>query len=370
MTVAAATAADLPAGRDRTRDRRVIRIWLYSIAVLVLVMVAVGGATRLTESGLSITEWNPVLGTIPPLDEAAWLEEFANYRAIPEFQLNPDMTLAEFQRIFWWEWSHRFLARLIGVAFLAPLVWLWATGRIERGLRPQLVVTFILGGLQGAVGWWMVASGLTERTDVSQYRLAAHLILASLIFAYLIWVARGLRPERPYAAYSGRSMKVFGVLLLVLVFLQLYLGGLVAGLNAGFQYNDWPTIGGAVVPQGLFAIEPWWRNLFENPLTVQFDHRIVAYLLAALIFAHGVYLARRMPGSRLAWSAYRLLALVVLQVVLGVATLVSAVPIGLALLHQFTAMLLLAGAVLHLRGMYPPVPVRDGPAPAEAANAA
>lgn len=362
MTVSATTTpiAETPVARDRNKDRRIIRIWLYGIAFLVFVMVLVGGATRLTESGLSITEWQPIHGIIPPIGEEQWQEEFLKYQQIPEYQqLNLGMTLSEFKQIYWWEWAHRLLARLVAVAFLLPLIWLWATGRIERALRPQLVGIFLLGGLQGAVGWWMVASGLTERTDVSQYRLATHLIVACLIFAYSIWVARGLVPERPRATYPARGIKIFGAVLIALVFLQLYLGGLVAGLNAGFQNNDWPLMAGQVVPAGMWSEDTWWRNFFENPITAQFFHRIVAYGIAILVVWHAIHLARTMPGSRTTWSSYRVVALVGLQVVLGIATLMSAVPIGLGLAHQGLAILLLAGVIMHRRAMRPPIPIRS-----------
>lgn len=356
----ASTASPAFAGRDRLRDRRAIRIWLYVIAAMVLAMVVVGGATRLTNSGLSITEWQPIHGVIPPLDDAAWQEEFAKYQEIPEYQeINLGMTLGEFKAIYWWEWSHRLLGRLIGVAFLLPFLWLWATGRIERNLWPRLIAIFLLGGLQGAAGWWMVASGLSERTDVSQYRLAIHLILASLIFAYLIWVARGLRPARPGALQIPSGVKAFANLLIVLVFLQLYFGALVAGLDAGFAFNDWPAMGGGFVPPGILDQEPWWRNFFENIATVQFQHRMLAYLIAALVVAHAVWLAFRMPGSRTAFAAYRLVALVGLQIVVGVLTLVNAVPIELGLAHQLVAFLLLAGVVMHRRGMTDPIPIRS-----------
>ena len=354
----AATTADLPSiTRDRERDRRWVRIWLYALAVMVLLIVVVGGATRLTESGLSITEWEPIHGVIPPRGEAEWMEEFAKYQTIPEFQqLRPDMTLAEFKGIYWWEWSHRILARLVGFVFAVPFLFLLLTGRLERRLWPQLVATFVLGGLQGAVGWWMVSSGLSERTDVSHYRLATHLILASLIFSYLLWVARGLRPQKPAWTLPGPGTRGFANLLILLLFVQLALGALVAGLNAGLVANDWPTMGGDLVPAGLtIAGTPF----LENPVALHFTHRIVAYLIAILVVIHAIALARTMPGSRAAFSSYRLIALVGLQVALGIATVVSSVPISLALAHQFAAMLLLAGVVMHRRGMSPPIPIRS-----------
>lgn len=356
MTVATATGS-VGATRDRTKDRRAIRIWLYVMAALVLTMVVVGGATRLTESGLSITEWQPVTGMLPPLSEEAWQEEFTKYQQIPEYQeFNQGMSLDAFKGIFWWEWGHRFLARLIGFAFAIPFLWLWATGRIERNLWPRLIGVFILGGLQGVAGWWMVASGLTERTDVSQYRLAIHLILASLIFAYLIWLAHGLRPVRQAVQYASSGTKRFASILIALVFLQLYFGALVAGLNAGFAFNDWPAMGGQLIPPGVMEQEPWWRNFFENIATVQFQHRMLAYLIAILVVVHAVLIARQSPGSRTAFSSYRLVGLVALQIVAGIITLVNVVPIDIALFHQFLAFVLLAGTVWHRRSMMPPIP--------------
>jgi len=366
----AATAERAEEARDRTRDRRAVRIWLYALAALVLAMVVVGGATRLTESGLSITEWNVVQGVIPPMSEETWQEEFAKYQQIPEYQeINRGMSLSEFKTIYWWEWSHRLLGRFIGVAFLVPFLWLLATRRIEKSLWPQLVGIFILGGLQGVAGWWMVASGLTERTDVSQYRLAVHLILASLIFAYLIWVAHGLRPQRPAAKYPASPTKRFAELLIVLLILQLYFGALVAGLEAWRAATDWPETAGAWVPSGMFAIEPLWRNFFENMLLVQFQHRMLAYLIAILVVVHAVMIARQMPGSRTAFSGYRLVAIVALQVVIGVVTLLTAAPaditgevqvrIDVALAHQAIAFILLGGLILHRRAMHEPIPIRS-----------
>ena len=249
--------------RDPGRDRALVRAWLIVVALMIVAMVVVGGATRLTHSGLSITEWQPIHGVIPPLNQAEWQEEFAKYQQIPEYQqLNKGMTLAEFQGIFWWEWSHRLLGRLIGVVVLLPLIFFWATGRIEPRLKPRLVALFLLGGLQGAIGWWMVKSGLSVRTDVSQYRLATHLTFAALILAYTVWLARGLAPS----PLSGTRRRLRGVagLLVGLTFLQIFLGGLVAGLDAGLTYNTWPLMDGTLVPSGLFLQSPWWRNLFEN----------------------------------------------------------------------------------------------------------
>jgi cytochrome c oxidase assembly protein subunit 15 len=350
MTTLAAETT-LAAMRDPQRDRRLVRWWLYLVALMIIGIVVVGGTTRLTHSGLSITEWQPVHGVIPPLNDDQWQEEFAKYRQIPEFQLRTDMTLADFKGIFWWEWAHRLIGRLIGAVVLLPLIFLWVTGRIEAVLKPRLVAILLLIGLQGAVGWWMVASGLSVRTDVSQYRLATHLTLACLILAYVLWTARGIAP-----AYTpGSAATRFGAGLIVAIALvQIFLGGLVAGLDAGLTFNTWPLMDGALVPSGLFAGDPWWRNLFENVATVQFDHRIGGYTLFAVALVYALFASRTPQAS----GAQRLAFLVLLQAGLGIATLVNMVPLPLALLHQLGAVIVLSTAVMHFRAMLPPLAVR------------
>jgi cytochrome c oxidase assembly protein subunit 15 len=337
------------AARDRTRDRELVRTWLHVVALLIVAMVVVGGATRLTGSGLSITEWKPVHGVIPPLNESEWQEEFARYRAIPQFVIvNPGMTLSEFQTIFWWEWAHRLLGRIIGVAVIVPLAFFWLTGRLDAPMKPRLAALFLLGGLQGAIGWWMVASGLTERVSVSQYRLTVHLTLACIILAYTVWLARSLSASwRP----SSRSLRVSAGLVVALVFVQIALGGMVAGLDAGMTFNTWPLMDGQLVPGGLFVLDPWWANFGENVMTVQFVHRLGAYALFAAALAHAI-MAR---GSNAARGAWLLLALVTAQAAVGVATLVYVVPLPLALLHQLGAVVVLWAATVHLRGMLPPL---------------
>jgi heme a synthase len=325
---------------------RAIRLWLYAVAALVLAMVLVGGATRLTESGLSITEWRPVMGILPPLNDGDWREALAKYQAIPQYQaLNAGMSLADFKFIYWWEWTHRLLGRLIGVAFLLPfLLFLWR-GWIAPRMRPRLWFIFALGALQGAVGWWMVASGLSERIEVSQYRLATHLVLASVIYVALLWTA--VRATAP--VIRVRAVTRAGALcLLVLVLAQIYLGALVAGLRAGYAYNTWPLIDGALIPNSarLFFQTPLWRNFFENILTVQFDHRMVAYLVLIGAALHALDVVRHEKG-RGRVGALALFAASALQVALGIATLLLVVPLPLALLHQAGAMLLLTVAALH-----------------------
>jgi cytochrome c oxidase assembly protein subunit 15 len=258
------------------------------------------------------------------------------------------MTLAEFKTIFWWEWAHRVLARGVGVAFALPLLFFWVTGRLERALKPKLVGLLALGGLQGAVGWWMVASGLAERTDVSQYRLATHLLLACLIFTATMIVARGLAPHSE--AQADRATQRFAAILVVLVLLQIYLGGLLAGLDGGLSYNTWPLMDRSLVPGDLFVIDPAWRNLFENPKTVQFIHRLGAYLLFLAALWHLVATLRNEPGTTHARRAVVLFLLVTGQAAIGISTLVLQVPLHLALTHQAVALVVLAFAAAHWRG--------------------
>jgi heme a synthase len=351
---------------------RAIRLWLYAVAALVLAMVLVGGATRLTESGLSITEWRPVMGTLPPLSAGDWQDAFEKYQAIPQYRaLNAGMSLDEFKTIYWWEWTHRLLGRLIGAAFLLPFVWFLWRGWVAPALRPRLWFIFGLGALQGAVGWWMVASGLAERTEVSQYRLATHLILACAIYVALIWTARRLSPDNPPPlAGEGREaarVKASAIILLVLVLAQIYLGALVAGLRAGYAYNTWPLIDGALVPDAaqLFFVTPLWRNFFENLLTVQFDHRMLAYLIFVVAAFHAFDVARSVKASAARAGAFLLFAAITLQMALGIATLLLVVPLPLALLHQAMAMLILTAATLHAANVVERAPrVIAAPAPA------
>ena len=327
-------------------SQRAVRAWLFSVAALIAIMVLVGGATRLTESGLSIVEWKPVTGALPPLDQAQWEQAFEAYRQIPQYrQLNAGMTLSEFKTIFWWEWSHRLLGRVIGVVYLLPFLYFLWRGGMGAELKRRLWLIFGLGALQGAVGWWMVASGLSERIEVSQYRLATHLVLALLIFAAVVWTLRRLS-ERPSLVVSLR-LKITSAALLVLTFAQLYLGALVAGLRAGLIYNTWPDIDGAFIPSGarLWFEQPWWRNLFENTLTVQFEHRMTAYALFAIALLHAFDAIVSRAGAA-ARGALWLAAAVTLQALLGILTLINQVPLALALSHQAVAILVLTLAVL------------------------
>jgi heme a synthase len=341
----AAPAADAASARVKTRG---VRVWLFAVAALVFAMVLVGGATRLTESGLSITQWQPVTGVVPPLGEAQWQVEFERYKQIPQYsQLNPDMDVAGFKTIFYWEWSHRLLARLIGMAFILPLLWFWAKGRLKGRLGRELLLATGLLALEPIVGWWMVASGLSERVEVSQYRLAAHLLIGTATFGALLWAAVGLR-QRPCAAASRRFAVLSGVIA-ILVFCQIGLGALVAGLRAGLTFNTWPLMDGRLIPDGLFIQSPWWRNLFEDVTTVQFQHRLLAYIVVALALGQVLAASRAAPGTALARRARAVGALALSQAALGIITLLLVVPIWAGLLHQAFAMLLFGMAIVHWR---------------------
>ncbi len=340
------------ATQTQMNARPMVRAWLLGMAFLVFAMVIVGGATRLTDSGLSITEWLPLLGAIPPLNEADWLIAFEKYRQIPEYQLvNKGMSLEAFKFIYWWEWAHRFLGRFIGLAFFVPFVWFLLTKRVERRLVPHLAFLFVLGGLQGALGWYMVASGLVDRVDVSQYRLAAHLALAVAIFGYLLWTALSVDDEESSGlstpALAGPGARRAG-LVCALIYVQIVLGAFVAGLDAGQGYNTWPKMDGAFVPSGLLAMEPAWRNLFESALTVQFVHRTFAYVVILVVAWHITITLRTAAEGVQQLTAGVLGLLTFLQVGLGIWTLLARVPISLGLLHQGGAIVLLGVALWHL----------------------
>jgi heme a synthase len=324
-----------------------VRGWLAVVAIMIAAMVVVGGATRLTESGLSIVEWKPVSGALPPLSAQAWNDAFEAYKAIPQYQeINRGMSLGEFKSIFWWEWSHRLLGRTIGAVFLLPFLYFLWRGGLSGELKRRLWLIFGLGALQGAVGWWMVASGLSERTEVSQYRLAVHLILAVAILCAVVWTRQRIAP-RPRVADAPRH-RVVASLLLALTILQMYFGALVAGLRAGKIYNTWPLIDGTFIPSSdrLFFDQPWWRNLFENLLTVQFEHRMTAYALLLLAVFHAVDAMRLRAGTVVVRGAWLLVAAIILQAGLGILTLLHQVPIDLALAHQAVAIVVLTLAVL------------------------
>lgn len=329
--------------------------WLWLVAALVFAMVIVGGATRLTESGLSITEWRPIEGVIPPLSHTDWLAAFAKYRATPQFaQLFPDMSLAQFKGIFLWEWSHRLLGRAIGVVFAVPLLWFWLRRKISAALGRKLALVFVLGGLQGAVGWWMVESGLTKRVEVAPERLATHLLLASVLFIVLVAMAVESQPFERESNVPAR-VRASAAAIPFLVLAQIGLGALVAGSRAGWVYNTWPLMDGRFVPPVLHltSMAPYWVNFFENVTTVQFDHRMMAYALLAAVVLHALDAAYAAPGSSAARRAAGLALLVAAQAIIGITTLLLVVPVWAGLLHQACAMAVLALATVHWRRIRP-----------------
>ncbi len=323
-------------------DRRAVGYWLLFMTLMVFLMVMVGGATRLTESGLSMVDWRPVTGTLPPLSTDAWQEEFAKYQQSPEYRLrNQGMSLEEFKGIFYWEWGHRLLGRLIGLFFALPLAWFWLRGRIPNGYKPTLLVLFVLGGSQGVLGWYMVMSGLVDEPAVSHYRLAAHLGLALFIMAALLWTALSLLNPDPEK--SSPRMKMLTHSTMVVLVLQIIMGTFVAGLKAGHIYNQWPLMGEGFIPPGMGALEPAWRNLLDNAVTVQFDHRLGAYILSALTLV--VFWQARTATPRLKTASVYLLLAVALQMFLGIITLLFEVPVLWGTAHQGGGAVVLATLV-------------------------
>ena len=336
--------------------KKFIAIWLLVCCALVFAMVVVGGVTRLTHSGLSIVEWQPLVGAVPPLSQSAWEETFGKYQLTPQYQkVNRGMSLDEFKGIFWWEYYHRLLGRLIGLAFFIPFVYFIARKAIDRPLGLKLAGIFLLGGLQGAMGWYMVKSGLVDDPRVSQYRLTAHLGLAFIIYAAMFWVALGLlfpadgsRSESHGGSREGgrlRGLRRFSLALTALIFVMVLSGGFVAGIRAGLAYNTFPLMNGYLVPPDILMLEPWYLNLFNNMATVQFNHRLIAWLLAILVPLFWLKSRRApLPGStHLACNL--LLATLALQISLGIATLLLVVPLSLAAAHQAGAVLLFTAAL-------------------------
>jgi heme a synthase len=341
-----AEPAPAPARASRPASARgAIRVWLAILFAMLVVMIAVGGLTRLTDSGLSITEWRPVAGAMPPSGEAAWTAEFDKYRASPQYAaLNHGMTLGEFKRIYWWEWSHRQLGRAIGAVWALGFLWFAVRRQIPPGWTPRLIGLGVLGGLQGAIGWWMVASGLEAgMIAVASYRLAIHLGLAFAILGLIAWyVLRLGRPEAELLqARRQRSVALmrWGTVLVAVTFLQIVLGALVAGIDAGRAYTDWPLMGGEVVPSGALALSPGWTNFLENPALVQFNHRLVAYLLLAIGFL-AFLRSRRSALGHIRGAFAAMLAMLVLQLVLGIVTVLHGAPLPIAILHQLGAVAL------------------------------
>lgn len=337
-------SASLP---DRARPRAISN-WLYAVAALIVGIVVVGGITRLTESGLSITEWKPLTGAIPPLSEAQWQAEFAAYRRIPQYtEVNgpAGMTLSDYKFIYFWEWVHRLLARLIGLAFALPLVWFWLKGAIPQGFKPRLLLLLALGGLQGAVGWWMVSSGLSHDVKVSHYRLAAHLMLALVTLAGLVWTALDMRALARGEAPS--RLRPFAAVVLAMLALQLFYGALVAGLRAGYVASDWPAMQGSFYPAGVDWTSGVVHVLTSDPFLTHFIHRWWAWLVAAAL----IVMARRLRKTARKASIAIHTAFGT-QIVLGVATVMTGIELWLAVLHQLTGALLVAATVwgAHLLG--------------------
>jgi heme a synthase len=321
------------------RHGKGVATWLKWVALMIFIMVIIGGATRLTDSGLSITEWEPIMGAIPPLSAADWDLAFEKYKQIPEFKVqNSQMTMSEFQFIYWWEWVHRFWGRLIGLAFVVPFLAFAAMRRLNLGLSVKLLILLVLGGAQGALGWYMVKSGLVNRIDVSQYRLAAHLTLAAFLFAAVLWVSWSVRTRHSLFA-SGIHGPV-ALLLFIGVMAQVAGGGLVAGLDAGEGYQTWPKMDGAWIPNGLDVMQPVWKNWFENALSVQFNHRMLAYGLLVLAAVHALW-SFRSASMLLAYGIFA-------QAGLGIMTLLMKLPLAMALSHQALGMIIVALAAWNL----------------------
>jgi len=335
-----------------TSDRAII-VWLFACAGLIVMMMLVGAITRLTESGLSIAEWAPLIGTLPPLGDAEWQRVFDLYRHTSEYKtVNAGMSLADFKAIFWWEYLHRLLGRFIGVAFGLPLLWFVIRRRIGRALGLRLATIFVLGGLQGAIGWWMVKSGLVDRVDVSQYRLATHLIIAFLILGAILWTANDLLPAPRARVSPPVAIRRLSGGLVALVFLMLFSGGLVAGLDAGFVYNDWPLMGGDIVPENYGEMTPWWLNSFENAAAAQFNHRLLAYITVIAIAALWLAARRRglCSGARRPLDFLQLAAGI--QVLLGISTVMLSVPLALGVAHQAGAIAVFCLAVWNACTLY------------------
>jgi len=329
-------------------EARPVAVWLLACCALVFAMVVVGGVTRLTHSGLSITQWQPIVGTLPPLETQAWNEAFLNYQATPEYrEVNRGMTLDGFKTIFWWEYAHRLLGRAVGAVFLLPLLWFTLRRKLPKGLGARLLAIFALGGLQGALGWYMVQSGLVDDPRVSQIRLALHLGLAFLIFGAMLWTALSLLRDAPAPDIAREAtLRRFAWTLVALVFVMVLAGGLVAGTRAGFAYNSFPLMAGALVPSEIMSIEPWYLNFVNNMATVQFDHRAIAWVLMLAVPLFWWRIARRhgLPASARRGASV-LLVLLALQIILGIATLLLVVPLPLAAAHQAGALMVFAAAL-------------------------
>ncbi len=350
-----------PSTTSTNTDQKAIAIWLLVCCATIFGMIILGGVTRLTGSGLSMVEWAPIMGILPPLNQAEWQETFSLYQQFPEYKLkNFNMTLSEFKSIFWFEYGHRLLGRSIGIIFLLPFLFFLFRGKIEKSLTPKLIIMFVLGGLQGLMGWYMVKSGLVNDPHVSQYRLTAHLGLAVVIYAYMFWVALDLLYPKINGSSNNTAAKNtkhrLGRLSLIItgiIVITILSGGFVAGTRAGFAFNTFPLMDGRLIPNGLFDLSPVWLNFFENIVTVQFDHRVLATLLFLIIpifwFKTGKLAGRLASEPKLQplarTGSHLLLAALLLQVTLGISTLLLVVPVALAAAHQAGAIILLTAAL-------------------------
>ena len=327
-------------------DQKAIAIWLLVCCATIFGMIILGGVTRLTGSGLSMVQWAPIMGILPPLNQTEWQESFLLYQQFPEYQLkNFHMSLDDFKSIFWFEYGHRLLGRSIGMIFLLPFLFFLFKGKIEKALTPKLIIMFVLGGLQGLMGWYMVKSGLVNDPHVSQYRLTAHLGLAIVIYGYMLWVALGLLYPKINTNKQNPSLSRLALIISTAIFITALSGGFVAGTHAGFAFNTFPLMDGRLIPVGLFDLSPVWRNFFENIVTVQFDHRVLATLLFLLIPAFW-FKAGKLELEPLAKTgSHLLLAALALQITLGISTLLLVVPVVLAAAHQAGAIVLLTASL-------------------------
>ena len=330
------------------KDQKQIAIWLLVCCATIFAMIILGGVTRLTGSGLSMVQWEPIMGILPPLSQAEWEETFLLYQQYPEYKLkNFAMSLGEFKSIFWFEYAHRVLGRSIGIIFLLPFLYFLVKGKIHRSLTPKLITMFVLGGLQGLMGWYMVKSGLVDNPHVSQYRLTAHLGLAIVIYSYMFWVALDMLFPNVDDSASNTNRKLGRLSLIItgIIFITALSGGFVAGTRAGFAFNTFPLMDGRLIPVGLFELSPLWRNFFENIVTVQFDHRVLAILLFLIIPAFWWTAVKSQQESRIRTGLHLLLAALALQLTLGISTLLLAVPVALAAAHQGGAIILLTASL-------------------------
>lgn len=329
-------------------DQKAIAIWLLICCATIFGMIILGGVTRLTGSGLSMVQWAPIMGILPPMSQNEWNETFLLYQQFPEYKLkNFHMDLADFKSIFWFEYGHRLLGRSIGIIFLLPFLFFLAKGRINKTLTPKLITMFVLGGMQGLMGWYMVKSGLVNDPHVSQYRLTAHLGLAIVIYAYMFWVALDLLIQKTdnNIKNSNQNLSSLSLIITAIIFITALSGGFVAGTRAGFAFNTFPLMDGRLIPTGLFELSPLWRNFFENIVTIQFDHRILATLLFIIIPVFWLKTRKLELGSTTHLSIHLLLAALFLQITLGISTLLLVVPVALAAAHQAGAIVLLTASL-------------------------